>query len=126
MPIRLLLSLAAVIGYALQAIILDPVATQMSAEIAGNQLANSDGAAIATVWSLRSLSHVGAIPIPLLVIGLLLIWWHPLTRAFKTKPTLGLLLAAILGAPQCAWAFADKVDVVALAAAFGDDACETR
>ncbi len=110
MPIRLVLSLVALVGYGLQAILLDPAATLVSASVAGNQFANSDGAAVTTAWSLRSLSHVGALPLGLLLVALLAVWWAPLCRVLKGRAPFGLLLLAGLGAPQGAWAFADKAD----------------
>ena len=107
--IRAVLSVLAVFVYGWVNALLNPIATVVSGEAAGQQMANSDAAYVQSFYTMR---FVGGLGVPLVVlIGVLVaIWWTPLQAALANRRrTMVIALALLLPAP--AFAYYDKLDV---------------
>ena len=68
--LRVILSIAAILAYGWANILLRPAATVLAAGEAGKQFANSDAAAVTSVWGMSLFGRLG---IPLLVLLVVLV-----------------------------------------------------
>ena len=74
-------SMAAIMAYGWVNLLLNPVATILSGQMAGKQFENSDVAYITSLVGMSFFSHLG-IPFVILLIVLTAIWWRYLRMGF--------------------------------------------
>jgi len=104
--LRVILSIAAILAYGWANILLRPAATVLAAGEAGKQFANSDAAAVTSVWGMSLFGRLGVSLLVLLAV-LVWIWWRPARRALAAWLT----AAALLLLPvHPAAAYYDKTD----------------
>lgn len=74
--VRLVCSVAAILLYGWINFVLNPVATLVTAQMAGKQFENSDASYVASSIGMNIFSHFG-IPFIVLLAVLASIWWRP-------------------------------------------------
>ncbi len=105
MIIRVLCTIAAVLLYGWINFIINPVATLVTAQMAGKQFENSDTAYVASSSGMNFVSHF-AIPFVVLLGVLVAIWWRPVRGLLRAAALVG----GIVAATQPAAAYYDKTD----------------
>jgi hypothetical protein len=103
--LRILCSAAAILLYGWINSILYPVATLVTAQVAGKQFENSDASYVASSFGMNFFSHIG-IPFVVLLGVLAVIWWRPVLGLLRA----GALIGGIMAASQPAAAYYDKTD----------------
>jgi len=102
--VRVILTIAAVLIYGWVNFLLNPAATLLAADQAGNQFRNSDVSAVTALYGMNFFGHLG-IPFLALLAVLAVLWWGASRRLLAT-----LFAAALLLQPAPAGAYYDKSD----------------
>ena len=105
LAIRLIGSVVAILLYGWINHVLNPVATLLTAQMAGKQFDNSDTSYVASGFGMNFFSHIG-IPSVVLLVVLAAIWWRPVRGLSRAA----LLIGGIAAATQPASAYYDKTD----------------
>ncbi len=100
---RVAASVVAVVAYGGLNALLYPAGTLLSAQAAGGQFANGDGAYLGSMVGMSLFGHLG-VPAVVLLAVLAAIWWRPVRGWFGAVVLAGLLM------PGGAWAYYDKTD----------------
>ena len=103
--VRLVCSVAAILLYGWINFVLNPVATLVTAQMAGKQFENSDASYVASSFGMNLFSHFG-IPFIVLLAVLAAIWWRPVRGLLRAAALTG----AIVAATHPASAYYDKTD----------------
>ena len=103
--VRLVCTVGAILLYGLINLLLNPVATIVSGQLAGKQFENSDMSYAVASVGMRLFGHAG-LPFVLLLIVLVAIWWRPLRGLVRTLALIG----GIVAATHPAAAYYDKTD----------------
>ena len=103
MVLRVILTIAAVLVYGWVNFLLNPVATMLAAGQAGKQFENNEVSAVASIYGMNFLGHLG-IPFLVLLLVLACIWWGIARRLLAMLAAVGALL------PSPASAYYDKTD----------------
>lgn len=103
--VRLLCTVVAILLYGWINFILYPVATLMTAQMAGKQFDNSDASYVVSSFGMNFFSHLG-IPFVVLLAVLVALWWRPLRGLLRAVALIG----CIAGAAHPAAAYYDKTD----------------
>ena len=104
---RAIATAAAVVLYGWINFLLHPVATIASADVAGQQFANTDASYVTSMIGIRLFGNLG-IPAVVLLAVIVAIWWRPLRQWWATVAT-AIVFGVLLAAPQ-AQAYYDKTD----------------
>ncbi len=104
---RAIATAAAVVLYGWINFLLHPVATIASADVAGQQFANTDASYVTSMIGIRLFGNLG-IPAVVLLAVVVAIWWRPL-RQWWVSGAAAIVFGVLLAAPQ-AQAYYDKTD----------------
>ena len=104
---RAIATAAAVVLYGWINFLLHPVATIASADVAGQQFANTDASYVTSMIGIRLFGNLG-IPAVVLLAVVVAIWWRPL-RQWWVSGAAAIVFSVLLAAPQ-AQAYYDKTD----------------
>ena len=104
---RAIATAAAVVLYGWINFLLHPVATIASADVAGQQFANTDASYVTSMIGIRLFGNPG-IPAVVLLAVVVAIWWRPL-RQWWVSGAAAIVFGVLLAAPQ-AQAYYDKTD----------------
>jgi len=104
---RAIATAAAVVLYGWINFLLHPVATIASADVAGQQFANTDASYVTSMIGIRLFGNLG-IPAVVLLAAVVAIWWRPL-RQWWVSGAAAIVFGVLLAAPQ-AQAYYDKTD----------------
>jgi hypothetical protein len=111
MIIRIILTAAALAAYSMWRTVFNPLSTLILGEAAGQQLLNSDAAAVTTSMTFGAMGGLGYLSILLLLAALVAIWYGTVKRLITAISTVSMLSLALLALPtDRAWAFADTAD----------------
>ena len=103
--VRVICTVAAILLYGWINFALNPVATLVTAQMAGKQFENSDAAYIGSSFGMNFFSHFG-VPFIVLLAVLAAIWWRPVRGLLRAAVLVGGIAAATH--PAAAWY--DKTD----------------
>jgi len=107
---RIILSAMALAAYGMSRTIFNPQSTLIQGDAAGQQLLNSDAAAVSTSVLFGSMGVASYLLSALLLAVLVGLWFQPLRKLVTHLSTLGMVAAALLLPQDRAHAFADTTD----------------
>jgi len=107
MAMRFVATGIAILLYGWVNFLLSPAATVLSGQAAGGQFSNSDVAYASSVVGMRFFGNLG-IPLVVLIVVIVAIWWSPVRRWLASLAVIGAALAA--QSPHPALAYYDKSD----------------
>jgi len=110
MILRIILSVLAGMAYMAARTLFNPISTLIQAESAGQQLQNSDVAAVTTSLTFGSMGATSFLLTGLLLVVLAVIWFDPLRKLIKLMAVPCLVGLALLAPQDRAHAFADTTD----------------
>jgi hypothetical protein len=108
---RIILSVLAFAVYGMSRTVFNPVSTLIQGEAAGQQLLNSDAAAVTTSLTFGAMGGLSYLATGLLLVALVAIWYSTAKSLIKALGTASVIMLGLSAASaDRAWAFAETAD----------------